>query len=230
VPENTDTDFVQADAAHLPFHDGSFEAIIANHSLEHFENLDAALKELGRVAKQDGWIYVAVPDASTFTDRLYRWLANGGGHVNAIRSRQDLTALVERGAATHLGGGRSLVTSFSFLNRRNCEKMPRKLMLLGYGSERVLVLLNAVVRFLDRWLHTRLSLYGWALYFGDLKEEIDSRPWSNVCVRCGSGCASESLQSLGRVRRVLGLFPGYRCPACDAWNLFTEDRDYTHLQ
>lgn len=230
VADNAPVDFVQADAASLPFPDGSFDVIIANHSLEHFENLHAALGELGRVVKREGWIYIAVPDADTLTDRLYRWLAGGGGHVNAFRSRDDLTALVERYAAKRLGGGRSLVTSFSFLNRRNWVKMPRKLMLLGSGSESALLGLNAMVRFFDRWLHTRLSLYGWALYFGDLEEEVDARPWSNVCVRCGSGSASEFLQAAGLVRRTWHLIPSYKCPSCGAWNLFTQDHDYAHLR
>ena len=230
VADNAPVDFVQADAAKLPFSDASFDVIIANHSLEHFDDLHAALRELGRVVKPEGWIYIAVPDASTFTDRLYRWLAAGGGHVNAFRSRDDLTALVEQYAAKRLGGGRSLVTSFSFLNRRNWVKMPRKLMLLGSGSERALLGLNALVRLLDRWLHTRLSLYGWALYFGDLEEEVDARPWSNVCVRCGSGSASVFLQAAGLVYRTWRLIPSYKCPSCGAWNLYTEDEDYAHLR
>jgi len=75
--------FVQADAAALPFRDRAFAGIIANHSLEHFEDLDGALREIGRVIAPNGGLFVAVPDASTVTDKLYRWLATGGGHVNA---------------------------------------------------------------------------------------------------------------------------------------------------
>jgi hypothetical protein len=108
--------------------------------------------------------------------------------------------------------------------------MPRKLMLLGSGSEMALLGLNAMVRLLDRRLHTRLSLYGWALYFGDLEEEVDARPWSNVCVRCGSGCASEFLEALGLVHRTWRLISSYKCPGCGAWNLFTQDQDYAHLR
>lgn len=77
---------VLADAAALPFASASFDAVVANHSLEHFADLDGALGEIGRVLAPAGALYIAVPDATTFTDRLYRWLARGGGHVNRFSS------------------------------------------------------------------------------------------------------------------------------------------------
>src|SRR5579864_6998983 len=61
--------FVQADAARLPFRDHSFDTVSANHSLEHIHGLPAALGEIGRVVCPEGSLYVAVPDASTFSDR-----------------------------------------------------------------------------------------------------------------------------------------------------------------
>lgn len=61
---------VQGDAGHLPFQTGSVHAIIANHSLEHFEDLQGCLREIGRVIRSDGALFVSVPDATTFTDRL----------------------------------------------------------------------------------------------------------------------------------------------------------------
>src|SRR5450631_2336952 len=39
--------FVQGDAAQLAFGDGSFDSVIANHSLEHVANLPMALAEIG---------------------------------------------------------------------------------------------------------------------------------------------------------------------------------------
>src|SRR5258707_9821545 len=78
--------FVQADAAALHFADHTVAAVVSNHSLEHFEDLTSALHEIGRVLRPSGSLFVAVPDASTLTDNLYRWLARGGGHVNAFTS------------------------------------------------------------------------------------------------------------------------------------------------
>ena len=85
-PATIATNFVQTDAARLPFADRVFDAVISNHSLEHFDDLAGALAEIGRVLKPSGALYIAVPDASTFCDRLYRWLARGGGHVNPFTS------------------------------------------------------------------------------------------------------------------------------------------------
>ena len=50
--------FVQTDASSLPFASRSFDAIILNHTLEHFERLKPALQEIGRVIRPDGAIYV----------------------------------------------------------------------------------------------------------------------------------------------------------------------------
>jgi SAM-dependent methyltransferase len=163
----TTGDFVRADAASLPFSSNVFDAVIANHSLEQFERLDDAFKELARVIKPEGALYIAVPDATTFADRLYRRLASGGGHVNAFRSQEDLIAQTERYTRLQFQAGRVLMTSLAMLNRRNrTAPAPRTLMLLGDGSEGVLRLWSIVSRLADRWLRTRLSVYGWALYFG----------------------------------------------------------------
>ena len=48
-------------AGHLPFRDNSFDAIHANHILEHIDDLAALLGELHRVCRPAGRIYVLVP-------------------------------------------------------------------------------------------------------------------------------------------------------------------------
>src|SRR5579872_2595885 len=78
--------YVAADAARMPFASSSFDLIVSNHSLEHFPELEPALAEVGRVLRPDGMLYVAVPNATTLTDSIYRWMGRGGGHVNAFRS------------------------------------------------------------------------------------------------------------------------------------------------
>src|SRR6266852_2589546 len=69
--------FVLADAARLPFKSQAFDAVICNHGLEHFTELKLALQEVGRVLKRQGALFVSVPDAMTFQDRLYRKLTKG---------------------------------------------------------------------------------------------------------------------------------------------------------
>jgi SAM-dependent methyltransferase len=228
--QNTPGDFVQADAAHLPFSSHVFDAVIANHSLEHFERLEDAFKELGRIVKPDGSLYIAVPDASTFADRLYRWLASGGGHVNAFCSQEDLIAQTERCTGLRFRAGRVLMTSLSMLNRRNrTAAAPRKLALLGGGRESVLRFWSIISRLADRWIGTRLSMYGWALYFGTLAEEVDHRPWSNVCVRCGAGYSSDWLLSSSLVGRKWFL-KSCTCQGCGAWNFFTRDDSFVSFR
>src|ERR1700683_1126670 len=87
-------EYVEADASRLPFRSGSFHAVICNHGLEHFDNLPDSIAEIGRVVRRDGCLYVAVPDASTLSDRLYRWIFHGGGHVNPFRSAPELARII----------------------------------------------------------------------------------------------------------------------------------------
>lgn len=224
-PSSAPSNFVQADAARLPFPKHCFDAIISNHSLEHFDNLTGALREMGRVVKPGGALYVSVPDASTFCDRLYRWLAHGGGHVNPFRSATELAAKIEAATGLKHIATRTLCTSLSFLNRHNAPKpRPRKLWLLGDGTEPSLRLINLLSRSSDRFLHTRLTVYGWAFYFGNVAAPADCPPWTNVCIRCGSGHPSAWLSSQPyRVRRRWFLRV-YSCPDCETWNLFADDQ------
>lgn len=226
IPNSRASNFVQADASGLPFRSQCFDAIVSNHSLEHFENLASALAEIRRVIKPGAALYVAVPDATTFCDRLYRWLARGG-HVNAFRSPSQLAAQIQD--ATGLGhiATRTLCTSLSFLNRHNAPwPRPRKLWILGDGTEFSLRLINFVSRLSDRFLHTRLTVYGWALYFGNIVAPLDRRTWVNVCIRCGSGHPSNWLFAQANLGRRGLFFRGYSCPACGAWNLLANDESY----
>ena len=51
--------YSQADAQELPFHDASFDAVIANHMLYHVPDIPRALKEVRRVLKPSGFCYAA---------------------------------------------------------------------------------------------------------------------------------------------------------------------------
>lgn len=214
------SNFVQADAARLPFAANCFDLVVSNHSLEHIENLASSLEEIGRVLKSKGSLYIAVPDATTITDRLYRWLARGGGHVNQFSSARELALKIQRATGLRHTATRTLCTSLSFLNRRNHRtRAPRRLLLLGGGTQTSLLLLTYLFRLLDRFLGTRLSVYGWALYFGNSEAIVDRNAWTNVCILCGAGHPSDQL-------RVIFT---YRCPDCGTLNLFTNDRHYRHF-
>jgi len=214
--------YVSADAARMPFCAGAFDAIISNHSLEHFVELEATLREIGRVMKRGGALYVAVPDASTLTDRIYRWLARGGGHVNAFRKPRDVIAPVENLTGLPHRGTQTLYSSLSFLNRHNrTAPAPRRIALFFYGNERYLAFLMWALRGIDRRLGTRLSVYGWEFYFAAGPVPGRDAAWRNVCVRCGAGFSEAYL----RVKRVVrGL--AYRCPECGGFNLLTREKGF----
>jgi SAM-dependent methyltransferase len=210
------------DSAHLPFASGSFDLIVSNHSLEHFPDLVETVREIGRVVKFDGALYVAVPDASTLTDRIYRWLGRGGGHVNPFRSANEVISLIERHTGLRHRGTRTLYSSLSFLNNRNLTaKPPRRLLLFANGDERFLATFTWLLRLIDRTFHTRLSHYGWSFYFGSVDPPAVLESWINVCVRCGSGHSEEYLRQTGAVGPIPGVFDRYLCPSCGAPNRFT---------
>ena len=212
------TNPVCCDGRQLPFCDACFDVVILNHSLEHIPEPAAALAEIGRVVRRGGALYIAVPDASTITDKIYRWLGRGGGHVNPFTDVDELVSLIVRQTGLPHVATRLLFTSLSFLNRRNVQRVPRRLYLLGGGFEWTLRLGTLLFRKLDRLLGTRLAIYGWACWFG-AAAGIDPLPWTNVCVRCGSG---EPSAGLAVRRNMLGLRV-YRCPACGTTNYFTDD-------
>jgi SAM-dependent methyltransferase len=227
-PSRARCGFIRADAAHLPFAGGSFDAIVSNHSLEHMDDLAGVLKEMGRVLRRDGALYVAVPDASTFSDRLYRWIYHGGGHINPFRSAIALHQEIERATGLRLVATRVLCTSFGFLDRRHFRpRPPRRLWILGNGHPKIVAAMSYLARIIDR-LRSRLSIYGWAFYFGDIGEEVETTTWTNVCVYCG---AAHPAALLKEERIVHGwLVKWYHCPECGAWNLFTKDRVQTVAQ
>jgi len=215
---------VEGDAAYLPFADGTFRAVIANHTFEHFDDLPAVLREVRRVLQTDGALFVSVPDASTLCDRLYRWLAHGGGHVNPFISASDLARTIEEATGLKHVATRTLYSSLCYLNRKNArERTPRRLWLLGGGYEWPLFLFAWVSRKVDRMAGRRWSVYGWAMYFGNIAEQVDTRGWVNVCLRCGSGAASEVLRCGHMMPERWWRVKRYRCPACGTVNPWAED-------
>jgi len=219
--------FVQADSAHLPFREASFDFVVLNHVLEHFEELEPALKEIGRVVKKDGSVFVAIPDASTFSDKLYRRVfRQSGGHVNRFRSAADVEQTLTRHFGLPLIGTRTLFTSLNFLNRRNTrDPGVRGQMLFGGLAQPLVVALNASTRFVDRCFSTRTSVYGWAFYFGWVGEPVELETLANVCVFCGEAHPSHMLEKWGRVKRKF-FMRMYQCPGCGTWNGFVEDRAF----
>jgi SAM-dependent methyltransferase len=77
-------DLVAADASHLPFSTGAFDAVICTETLEHLRDDAGAIAEVARVLGDGGVLHGAVP--SHFTEIPFWMLSRGyyrtpGGHV-----------------------------------------------------------------------------------------------------------------------------------------------------
>jgi SAM-dependent methyltransferase len=68
-------DFIQVSDTDLPFHDRAFDLAVSNHVIEHVGARAAQmhhLRELRRVVRDDGWVYLAVPNRWRLIEAHYR--------------------------------------------------------------------------------------------------------------------------------------------------------------
>jgi SAM-dependent methyltransferase len=63
----------RGDLARLPLCAGGSDLTVCHYVLEHVANLEACCDELARVTRPGGTLYLAVPRAASFDDRLYRF-------------------------------------------------------------------------------------------------------------------------------------------------------------
>ena len=63
----------RADLGALPVRDGLFDLTVCHYVLEHVTELAACCDELARVTREGGTVYLSVPRAKAFDDRLYRF-------------------------------------------------------------------------------------------------------------------------------------------------------------
>ena len=213
--------YALADSAAIPLADGSVDAVISHHTMEHFANYKAALAEIGRVLKSDGWLWVAVPNGGALDDKLYRFLFSGGGHVNRF-GREKLVAEVHERTGMRLVAHCDLFSSFIYLQKPSAEKLrhypPRARVLAelpdGFSTFGALAI-NALTRITDKVMGSRYSQYGWGFIFSRADLDTPNPPSHfNVCRRCGSGIAFALL----RCRTVFGI-AFFRCPHCKELNV-----------
>src|SRR6185295_17030941 len=127
---------------------------------------------------------------------------NRGGHVNLFDSPDELAKILSWYFGLPHVATRDLYSGFVFLNRKNITgRAMRSQMRFGGLWEPVLLLASTALRSWDQRFQTRLSSYGWAMYFGNVGERVDPQPRRNVCIRCGAAHASDWLDRLNLVRR-----------------------------
>jgi SAM-dependent methyltransferase len=206
----------------MPFASRSIDVAVCHHSLEHIAELEGTLDEIARVLSGEGRLYIAVPNGYGLCDGIYRWVYEGGGHVNRFR-RRNLVALVEERVGVKLLCWQKLYSSFAHIYRL-AEMMqdpppglaPR-LQAIGRLPGRAITgtqrLLYSGTRVADRWFGTDLAVYGWAFWFdrnGGSGEELPA--FLNVCRACGLG-----QPAAGAEHPALGTF---RCVNCGRGNPF----------
>lgn len=64
--------FVKVSNESLPFKDETFDIVISNHVIEHVGNQQLHVKEILRVLKPGGIVYLATPNKNWITDPHYR--------------------------------------------------------------------------------------------------------------------------------------------------------------
>jgi ubiquinone/menaquinone biosynthesis C-methylase UbiE len=209
----------------LPFKDKTFRLVVCNNTLEHFVNLRETLEEIGRVLETSGSLIVTVPYGYGFDDNLYRYLMEGGGHVNRFRFK-EIVRLIEECVDIRLVKWQELYSSYTYLKKplptvlphlksrfRRLAKLPAAAFLAAQFS------LNILIRLMSRWVGSDIALYGWAFYFQRNRGNLErARAAINVCMRCGAGHESGGL---ARSRRAKLL---YRCPSCNGLNPYFKPR------
>jgi ubiquinone/menaquinone biosynthesis C-methylase UbiE len=65
------SEVLEADAAHLPFEDGSFDRLVSHHLVEHLENLTGALAEWRRVLAPGALVTVCTPNILYQSPRIF---------------------------------------------------------------------------------------------------------------------------------------------------------------
>ena len=198
-------DYVRSLSNEIPLAPHSVDAVICNHTLEHFTNYVKTLQEIGRVLKPDGYIWISVPNGFGFDDMLYRAVFPGkGGHVNRF-SFQAMVDAVEKNTGLRLLQSCLLFSSFTYL--------------MKFNHRYSVFVLNAGTRIIDKLLGTRLSLYGWGFVFGRVGSSLTPLySYFNVCCKCGAGDPFDRLNASAGVRRRLG-FRLFDCLHCGATNV-----------
>jgi SAM-dependent methyltransferase len=120
-------EMLQGDAFHLPFADGTFDAVICSEVMEHVHDYRAAAAELARVTRDGGRVAVTIPTATS--ENLYLrvsddYFESKGGHIRIFRPRQLADGLARAGLATvGVGFAHALHTPYWVL--RSIAGLPR---------------------------------------------------------------------------------------------------------
>jgi SAM-dependent methyltransferase len=209
---------VQAQAQKLPFRADSFDAIIANHTFEHFPDLNASLSEAARVLKPNGLLYIAVPFSTTFSDKLYRALFQGGGHIQDFQSAQHVISLVESLTGLRCAAQTPIYSAFHFLTGPDIQGLPRRIRLwLRFWTPTLTAMLVFLLSCLERCGWNNARLYGGSFVFASNREPFVLEPRHYTCCRCGANFSRLWLQGHSAFSQYK-LLTRFQCTNCGRQN------------
>jgi SAM-dependent methyltransferase len=107
-----------ADATRMPFASGSIATAVANSVLEHIEDLDAAVAEIGRVLAPSGRLLITAPSHRFAASLLGSSLGAWYGEWFNRRSRHLHTDSIETWRTRLLHNGLHIEKAFYYLDRR----------------------------------------------------------------------------------------------------------------
>jgi SAM-dependent methyltransferase len=123
---------LRADMGQLPLRDAQFDLTVCHYVLEHVSGLEACCDELARVTRPGGTLYLSVPRAAAFDDRLYR-LAGYFAKYALLKlgkrlehqQRFDFQGLVDRWYARgfQLTGYARVPAGFSWMNDARTKRL-----------------------------------------------------------------------------------------------------------
>jgi len=208
----------RGDLARLPLRSDLFDLTVCHYVLEHVTELAACCDELARVTKPGGQLYLSVPRAAAFDDRLYRfagYFAKSGLMKFKKRlehqQRFDFQGLVEMFYARgmRLTATARVPAGFSWMND------PRTKRLQGAFTDTLATLHRA----------TGLDLARDANFVFTFEKvgEVGLRTVTNVCRECGEHAV------VTRVPAGAGGAEGsndssWQCPYCQKRNPYGRPR------
>src|SRR5262249_1946434 len=114
-------EYVRADSGQIPLASESVDAVICHHTLEHFPDYRRTLEEVNRILKDDGLLWIAIPNGYCFDNALYGLIFAGGGDVNRF-TYDELIRAVHELTRFRLQQQVDLFSSFIYLKRPTPEE------------------------------------------------------------------------------------------------------------
>lgn len=205
---NERTRVFRADLARLPLREGQFDLSVCHYVLEHVTELAHCCDELVRVTKPGGQLYLSVPRAAAFDDRLYRFAGYFAKYALMKfkkrlehQQRFDFHTLIDLFYARgmRLTATARVPAGFSWMND------PRTKPLQGLATWKL--------AWLHRWWHWDLGKDANFVLTFEKVGEVGLRRVTNVCRECGE-------------HAVVTGPPGghWLCPWCGRPNPFGRER------